>query len=118
MSAPMFSTVVWLRSRTTGEWFVDPGLRDAVVADAAERGTSIYDVTAQAICEAVRVPYTPTNRPTRPEEDKEFLRIRVPKAAHVKLKRQYENYQDGIRQILSERYGLPVVQPAARLVAA
>jgi hypothetical protein len=35
----------------------------------------------------------------------------------VALKREYVNYQDGIRQILSEHYNLPVVNPADRLVA-
>lgn len=112
-----FDTVLWLKSRSTDEWFVDPGLRDAILRDASERGTSIYDVTTKVICDVVGVYYEPTNRPTTPEPDKEFLRIRIPRAAYVALKREYVNYQDGIRQILSEHYNLPVVNPADRLVA-
>lgn len=111
---PLF---VRLASATTGEWFVDPMLREHLVKDAEEKGSNLTDVAVEILSKSCKVPFVPTGRKTKPSPSQHELNLgRV----SIQLFRTLSVYgtsgsaQDAARMILSRHYGLRAKPPVRR----
>jgi hypothetical protein len=111
---PVVSTkyvIIRLRSRTGGYWFVDPSLRDRLVEDARDRGTSISDVILTILAKRVGVPYVPTGRAADQNTDAAQITVRIPMPILHGLRAlsaSPRGMQNVIRETLSAHYGLRV----------
>ena len=104
-----------LRSKTTGDWFVHPDLRDRLIADAAEQDTNMSDQIIRILSERYKVPYEPGGRTTNPGDDNDVINLgsavshrleRTIKMAAAR--RQSGTWIDQIREDLCAYYGLAV----------
>jgi len=103
---------VRLRSDSGGHWFAHPDLRKLLVADANEQQTSMTEIVIQIVCKRLKLKYIPSGRKADPQPDETLLNLRLPWRIYVALDKPGKNYQDELRRILCEHYGLQWGGPA------
>lgn len=99
-----------LRSKTPPhEWLVHPDLMPRMIQDATERETNLSDLALQIVCARLGVAYTPVPRRSNPDPGKDEFSFGAFPALTAALARAYPKGRiDGVRQILSQHYSLPV----------
>jgi hypothetical protein len=93
-----------------GHWLVHPDLRDRMIEDAREKGTSLSDLANLILAAHFGVRYEPTNRRSQPREViGEQFKLHLPPDLERVLAAAYPGKSaDGIRYVLCAHYGLRV----------
>lgn len=100
---------VRLRSKTSGQWFVDPQLRPRLIADAEAQKTNMTEIAVLILCRHFNVPFSPTGRRSSANKDEAILNLVIPGDLYRALTARYgTRYMNGIRAVLCQHYGLKV----------
>lgn len=95
-----------LRSKTSGEWFAHPDLRRHLVEDAREQNSNMTEIAIRILCEHFGIDYEPGGRRATARPEADVLNLNLPPEVRAALKRTYDPYTDGAREILCLHYGL------------
>lgn len=109
-------TLVRLRSKTDGQWFVHPEMRPRLVEYATAEGISMTEAVVKILSDQYNLPYETTPRKTTPTVDAENLRLRIPTRLYQKLVSRSSSkvtIPDLIRKSLCDHFGLAVSTAAA-----
>jgi hypothetical protein len=102
-----------LRSRVTGQWFVDPELRQRLIDDAERLGTNLTTVVLTILGDEYKVKVEPNGRRSSPDRDQDAIHMMLPvrlidAISRSANRRGVATFQDEVRHALSKHYGLPV----------